>query len=179
MIRYCGRDFTPTEMSQIRALIKNNPQFNRTRLSIEVCRVLQWFKPDGETKDMSCRVAMLKMEKDGVIWLPPSTRKKKQDRSIKFTSVTDPQDQIVCPVHRLPELNSHIVTKQHLRCGMNSLRDIIILVISLCQVPNFDISLLPANKPLPWQGLVQLLGKPHQEISLLDGLMIKERQIYI
>jgi len=25
MIRYCGRDFTPTEITQIRALIKNNP----------------------------------------------------------------------------------------------------------------------------------------------------------
>ncbi len=88
MIRYCGRDFTPTEITQIRALIKNNPQFNRTRLSIEVCRVLQWFKPDGETKDMSCRVAMLKMEKDGVICLPPSTQKTKRDRSIKVTSAT-------------------------------------------------------------------------------------------
>ena len=105
MIRYCGRDFTPTEITQIRALIKNNSQFNRTRLSIEVCRILQWFKPDGKTKDMSCRVAMLKMEKDGVICLPPSTQKTKRERRIKLTSATDPQSRVVCPVHRLPELN--------------------------------------------------------------------------
>lgn len=111
MIRYCGRDFTPTEITQIRALIKNNPQFNRTRLSIEACRILQWFKPDGETKDMSCRVAMLKMEKDGMICLPPSTQKTKPDTSINITSATDPQSRVVCPVHRLPELNSQIVTK--------------------------------------------------------------------
>ncbi len=111
MTRYCGRDFTSTEVTQIRILIKNNPHFNRTRLSKEVCRIFQWFKPDGETKDMSCRVAMLKMEKDGLICLPPSTRKKEPDRSIKITSATDPQSQIVCPVHRLPELNLQMVTK--------------------------------------------------------------------
>ena len=40
-----------------------------------------------------------------------STREKKQDRSIKLTSATDPQSRVVCPVHRLPELNSQIVTK--------------------------------------------------------------------
>ena len=111
MIRYCGREFTPAEIQEIRARIKNNPQFNRTRLSVEVCRILQWLKPDGETKDMSCRVAMLRMEKDGLICLPPSTRKKKPDRSIKFTSATDPEDQIVCPVHRLPKLDLQIVSK--------------------------------------------------------------------
>jgi len=60
---------------------------------------------------MSCRVAMLKMEKDGVICLPPSTQKTKPDRSIKLTSATDPQNPLVCPVHRLSELNSQIVTK--------------------------------------------------------------------
>ncbi|MCA1795437.1 MAG: DUF4338 domain-containing protein [Desulfobacteraceae bacterium] len=60
---------------------------------------------------MSCRVAMLKMEKDGVICLPPSTQKTKPDRRIKLTSTTDPQSSVVCPVHRLPELNSQIVTK--------------------------------------------------------------------
>lgn len=111
MTRYCGRDFTPTEIKQIKVLIKDNPQFNRTRLSVEVCRVFQWLKPDGKTKDMSCRVAMLKMEKDGLIRLPPSTRKKKPDRSIKFTVATEPEDQIVCPVHRLPKLDLQIVTK--------------------------------------------------------------------
>ena len=179
MIRYCGRDFTPTEITQIRALIKNNPQFNRTRLSIEICRILQWFKPDGKTKDMSCRVAMLKMEKDGVIYLPPSTRKKKPDRRIKLTSATDPQHRIVCPVHRLPELNSQIVTRATSALWNEYIERYHYLGISLCRVPNFDISSLPANKSLPWQGLVQRLGKPHQEISLLDGLMIKERQICI
>ena len=54
MTRYCARDFTPEEFQQIRSLIKQNPEFNRMRLSKEVCRMLQWLKPDGNLKDMSC-----------------------------------------------------------------------------------------------------------------------------
>jgi len=111
MTRYCGREFTPKELEQIRSLIKHNPEFNRTRLSREVCRILQWFKPDGKLKDMSCRVAMLRMEKDGLIRLPPSTRKKQPVRKIEFTPATDPQNPVICPVNQLPQLHLQIVTK--------------------------------------------------------------------
>ncbi|MDY0220575.1 MAG: DUF4338 domain-containing protein [Desulfobacterium sp.] len=111
MIRYCGREFTPEELKQIQSLIKQNPSFNRTRLSYEVCQILQWLKPDGKLKDMSCRVAMLRMEKDGLIQLPPSTRTKKPVRRISFTPATAPQDPLICPVNQLPNLQLHMVTK--------------------------------------------------------------------
>jgi len=111
MIRYCGREFTPDELGQIQSLIKHNPGFNRTRLSTEVCQIFQWLKPDGKLKDMSCRVAMLRMDKDGLIKLPPSTRTKKPVRTILFTSATAPQDPLICPVNQLPELQLHMVTK--------------------------------------------------------------------
>ena len=111
MIRYCGREFTPDELEQIQSLIKHNPGFNRTRLSTEVCQILQWLKPDGKLKDMSCRVAMLRMDKDGLIQLPPSTRTKKPVRTILFTPATDPQNPLICPVNQLPELQLHMVTK--------------------------------------------------------------------
>ena len=52
-------------------IIKEKPEFNRMRLSKEVCRMLHWLKPDGNLKDMSCRVAMLRMHRDGLIELPP------------------------------------------------------------------------------------------------------------
>ena len=111
MKRYCGRDFTPKEFEQIRLLIKHNPNFNRTRLSTEVCRMFQWLKPDGKLKDMSCRVAMLRMEKDGLIQLPPSTRKKQLVKKIEFTSATDPQHPVSSPVNQLPQLHLQLVTK--------------------------------------------------------------------
>lgn len=111
MTRYCGRDFTNKELDQIRSLIKENPQFHRAKLSREVCQMLQWLKPDGKLKDMSCRVAMLRMQEDGLIELPKPLRAKAVIRKIEFTPVTDPQDSILCPVNRLPHLQLQMVNK--------------------------------------------------------------------
>lgn len=111
MTRYCGRDFSPKDLEQIRSLIKHNPKLNRTRLSEEVCRFLQWLKPDGKFKDMSCRVAMLRMDKDGLIRLPPSTRKKQPVKKIDITPATDPKTPVICPVNQLPQLHLQMVTK--------------------------------------------------------------------
>lgn len=111
MNRYCGREFTSNELDQIRSLIKNNPGFNRTRLSTEICRILQWLKPDGKLKDMSCRVAMLRMQEDGLIQLPPSTRIKQPVRNIEFTAATDPKSPILSSVNLLPQLHFQKVTK--------------------------------------------------------------------
>ena len=111
MIRYCGREFTLHELDLIRTLIKNNPQFNRMRLSKEVCRMLQWLKPDGNFKDMSCRVAMLRMHRGGLIELPPPTHAKGPVKKIEFTPATDPQSLVVCSVNHLPQLHFQRVTK--------------------------------------------------------------------
>jgi len=111
MTRYCSRNFTPKEFKQIRSLIKHNPEFNRMRLSKEVCRILQWLKPDGNFKDMSCRVAMLRMHRDGLIELPPPTHVKGPVKKIEFTPATDPQNLVVSSVNQLPQLHLQMVTK--------------------------------------------------------------------
>jgi len=111
MTCYCGRDFTPKEFKQIRSLINQNPEFNRMRLSKEVCGMFQWLKPDGNLKDMSCRVAMLRMHKDGLIELPPPTQSKAPLKKIEFTPGTDPQSPVVCSVDQLPQLHLKMVTK--------------------------------------------------------------------
>jgi hypothetical protein len=104
MIRYCGKDFNEDEILQMRQLIISNPGFHRAELSRQVCRILQWLKPDGELKDMSCRVAMLRMHEDGIINLPPPRKAKHALRKLKSTSATDPQTPIIKPVHRLGTL---------------------------------------------------------------------------
>ena len=71
MVRYCGRDFTPDEIDFLRRLIADDPARRRAELSRLACRRLDWTKPDGGLKDMSCRVAMLRMHRDGLIQLPP------------------------------------------------------------------------------------------------------------
>jgi len=46
------------------------PQMNRARLSREVCDRLRWRRDNGGLKDMSCRVALNRMQADGLITLP-------------------------------------------------------------------------------------------------------------
>jgi len=111
MTRYCGRDFFSEELEKIRTLIANNPGFTRSKISREICRMFQWLKPDGKLKDMSCRVAMLRMEKDGLIRLPAPTSVKTPVKQIKFTTATDPQTMIVCTANHLPKLHLQMVTK--------------------------------------------------------------------
>ncbi len=70
--RYCGRDFAPAELDLIRALLaQSEPRLNRTQVSQALCAALDWRKPDGGLKEMSARVALLRMQRDGLLTLPP------------------------------------------------------------------------------------------------------------
>lgn len=66
---YCGRRFTDAELARVRELAASLP--TRMAISRAVCRELDWRKPDGGLKDMSCRVALLRMARDGHLVLPP------------------------------------------------------------------------------------------------------------
>ena len=93
--RYCGRDFHPSEIAAIRRLIAEDPSRTRAELSRLTCRVLAWYKPDGGLKDMSARVAMLRMQADGLIALPPTalqaTRGKSHYHLTNRSRSADPQ----------------------------------------------------------------------------------------
>jgi Domain of unknown function (DUF4338) len=67
--RYCGRDFTPAELEQIRALAASLP--TRRAIADAVCDALAWHRADGQRKDMTARVALNRMHADGLITLPP------------------------------------------------------------------------------------------------------------
>jgi hypothetical protein len=69
-MRYCGREFTKAEIELICKLIADHPKWTRAYLSKVVCDQIGWRRPDGRPKEMSCRVAMLRMEEDGLFTLP-------------------------------------------------------------------------------------------------------------
>ena len=101
--RYSGRDFSVQELALIRALIADNPTCTRARLSRLTCEALGWYKADGGLKEMSCRVAMLRMQADGVIQLP-APRGERPTSRITFTEHTAPQAVIDQPANRLAPL---------------------------------------------------------------------------
>ncbi len=109
-VRYCGRDFSKDELTQIRQLITEDPKRSRAELSRLTCRVLRWYKADGGLKEMSARVAMLRMHDDGVITLPPP-RCKRPDPTVHLTDRTDPGLAIEQPAGALTPL--HLQRVQH------------------------------------------------------------------
>jgi hypothetical protein len=112
--RYSGRYFSGDELEAIRTRIKTAPNLNRWALSIWVCEQFGWRKPDGGLKDMSCRVALLRMEKDGLLRLPPPQRRNGNGKCRpKQTTATDPQPIIRLPAGKLGPPEFKIVnTKQ-------------------------------------------------------------------
>ncbi len=110
-LRYCGRPFTREEIELIRSLIAAKPQPNRAQLSRSVCDALGWVRPGGALKDMSCRVAMLRMEKDGLIELPPPQNKNGNGVTRPcLTEASAPQQPVTAPVGRLGNLQLCQVT---------------------------------------------------------------------
>lgn len=110
MKRYSGRDFSAEDLQAIARMIALNPMLKRTPLSRLVCEQLDWRRPDGRLREMSCRVAMLRMQADGLITLPAS-RISKPRRRAQFiaTPATDEQPLLVAAVHELPTLKLSIV----------------------------------------------------------------------
>ena len=88
--RYYGRDFTADEMALLRALIAGPAPLSRRALSIEFCRRIDWFKPDGGLKDMMAKVTMLAMHRDGRIELPPPRWRRGRPKLIVFGPDTEP-----------------------------------------------------------------------------------------
>jgi len=101
--RYCGRDFHADEIALIRQLIAEDPARTRAELSRLTCRALQWLKADGGLKDMSARVAMLRMHEDGLIELPPP-RCKRPDQRVCISSRSDPGRPLDKPARALTPL---------------------------------------------------------------------------
>ena len=65
-----GRDFSEHILSRIRTRVLDDSTLTRSALSREVCGWMQWQGDDGRPKDVSCRVALLKLNRRGLIELP-------------------------------------------------------------------------------------------------------------
>jgi hypothetical protein len=109
MTRYCGRDFSKQELVVIRQLISENPSATRAVLSRLTCQALDWYKIDGGLKEMSCRVAMLRMQDDGHFKLPPPRHRHRPANTVQLTPATAPKPEIDKPVHELPPVQLCIV----------------------------------------------------------------------
>jgi transposase len=107
--KYCGREFSESEVACIRSIIDEDTSRNRTAISRSACEQLQWYRPDGTPKTPSMSQALVKMEAHGLITLPSllrvhSTRMKPIER----TARTDAREEIVLSAGKLPHVHVEI-----------------------------------------------------------------------
>ncbi len=105
-MRYGEHVFTESEIEAIRRLAADRQRCpTRQALARAVCTLLGWKKWDGELKIMSAKMALLRMERNGLITLPVPCHGNRNGRSIPpTTEATDPGPIWTGLRHQLPEL---------------------------------------------------------------------------
>lgn len=93
-MQYCGRQFELPEIECIRNLIAQQPGLSRYKLSLRTCEQLNWRRHDGRLKDMSCRVALLRMQEDGLLELPKARR----SRPVTYGHHPDIESEVLPPL---------------------------------------------------------------------------------
>jgi hypothetical protein len=70
-----GREFSAAVLGQIGDWLAEGPDRTRTALAREVCQWLNWKQPNGRWCEASCRVALGKLARRGVVKLPEPRRR--------------------------------------------------------------------------------------------------------
>lgn len=69
-VEVCGKNFSSQLITQIKTTIAAQPDISRQKLARQVCQWTDWRSPNGTLKEMSCRVALLNLHRQGLIELP-------------------------------------------------------------------------------------------------------------
>ena len=91
-MRICGQEFSDEVVARIRRAVGEEPELSRAGLSRQVCQWLNWRAANGRLKEMSCRVALRRLEQRGELLLPaarsrpgqtvPGGRRKGRNRQV-------------------------------------------------------------------------------------------------
>jgi hypothetical protein len=112
-VRIASQNFTPEIIAQIQALSDANPTYSRRKLSQQVCEKLDWRSPNGRLKEMSCRVALLKLHREGLLNLPaagPAPPKRTRPRARKKAKPRRAGTPVRWPLSKLGELEIVVIT---------------------------------------------------------------------
>lgn len=105
-----GRQIGEGDLALIRGLLASHPDWNRTRLSRELCARWEWHNDLGRPKDMAARTLLLKLERAGYVRLPvrraPSPNGR---RNRRMPPVTPPNEPIRVPLSEVRPLGIQVV----------------------------------------------------------------------
>lgn len=89
--RICGQPFYSRDLEEVRIIISSNPGANRYKLSQIICERFNWVSANGQLKEMSCRVALLKLWRAKLIELPLARHANVNGKRLKTTLVSAPR----------------------------------------------------------------------------------------
>ena len=69
-MRICGQHFTSNILDRIGQVVAEDPDISRRSLSRNVCQWLNWRSSNGQWQEGSCRKALARLHREGVISLP-------------------------------------------------------------------------------------------------------------
>jgi len=105
-----GRRVSAEDLALIGEWLGAFPQWNRTRLSRELCSAWNWRNALGRLKDMACRTLLLRLEARGQIRLPPRrTASVNGLRNQGIAEVAHDQSPVQSPLEALRPLRVELV----------------------------------------------------------------------
>ena len=63
----CGQVFPRAILKRINVAVRDHPEWSRADLARQVCQWLDWRGANGRDKAMACRVALVRLERRGLI----------------------------------------------------------------------------------------------------------------
>jgi hypothetical protein len=90
-----GQELNTSDIEGICGLLQAHPEWNRTRMSPELCVLWDWRSAAGRPKDMAARMLLLKLERVGCIVLPARRRPSVNTRrNLHIAPVPAPEEPI-------------------------------------------------------------------------------------
>ena len=97
----CRQTFSEQTIAYIQGTIDREPGMSRVALSRRVCGKLNWRSLNGKLKEMSCRVALSRLDRRGVIRLGPLTHQVPGRKRRKFCEPNPTPEPIQCSLEEL------------------------------------------------------------------------------
>lgn len=105
-----GRRIGTRELGLVCRLLREHPDWHRTRVSRELCVAWDWRDDTGRIKDMACRTLLLKLEVRGLVKLPARRREPVNGaRNRCLPQVEYSRSPVDCPLRSLLPLTIQVV----------------------------------------------------------------------
>lgn len=120
-----GQEITREKITGIRELIEENPAQSRSKLSRLICERYGWVSANGKLKEVSCRAALLKLERSGQIELPESGRRPPCGASHTYNNIAIEQSPVESTIDGLGIIAIREVKRgdRDLSCTWNAIMD--------------------------------------------------------